>query len=267
MRHTHERRRAITTITGVAALLLVAVGYLLSRASRHIFERFEIDERFGLVHVHHVSPDNRLTPEPSAAGQRTWEQFLAIATPEFVSGRVVEYHVANQPNARYFAETSSEHDNNDRWKLIVNVAVADQKELFISTLVHEYAHLFSLDSSQFDDDASVCHTVLCEGGCAREDSFIWAFYTSFWQRYGSAAPHPDNNDTELSNAFYEEHQEDFVTDYAALNVIEDFAESFMTFVFTDVPTGDTLADDKVRFFWDRLDLVDRRLRIRGVLGL
>ncbi len=43
---------------------------------------------------------------------------------------------------------------------------------------------------------------------------------------------------EITDAFYTEHEEDFVSAYAATNVVEDFAESFMLFVlllFSEYP--------------------------------
>ena len=54
-----------------------------------------------------------------------------------------------------------------------------------------------------------------------------------------------------------------MSDYAATNVVEDIAESFMTFVLEDEPTGDTVAAQKLDFFWQLPEYVAIRERIRA----
>ena len=63
--------------------------------------------------------------------------------------------------------------------------------------------------------------------------------------------------------FYAEHEDDFVSDYAATNVIEDFAESFMVYVIEDAPIGDSVAAEKLRFFEAIPELAAIRDRLRA----
>ncbi|MEC8762510.1 MAG: hypothetical protein VXY40_07145, partial [Actinomycetota bacterium] len=64
-----------------------------------------------------------------------------------------------------------------------------------------------------------------------------------------------------------DHEEDFVSDYAATNVVEDFAESFMTFVLEPEPDDDTVIGQKLLFFWDRPEYVEIRDHVRAEFGL
>jgi len=57
-----------------------------------------------------------------------------------------------------------------------------------------------------------------------------------------------NEYTAALDQFYVDHEDEFVSDYAATNPGEDIAESFATFVLKPAPSGDTLADQKVAFF-------------------
>ena len=99
-------------------------------------------------------------------------------------------------------------------------------------------------------------------GCAHGDSVLLAFQQQFWAPYGDAAPDLANTDADLAWEFYLAHEDDFVSDYAATNAIEDAAETFMTFVLEDEPTGDSMVARKLEFFWGYPELVAIRERIR-----
>jgi hypothetical protein len=58
--------------------------------------------------------------------------------------------------------------------------------------------------------------------------------------------------------FYENHQDEFVDDYAATNASEDIAESFAYFVFAPKPAGDTIAEQKILFFYAYPELAQLR---------
>ena len=63
---------------------------------------------------------------------------------------------------------------------------------------------------------------------------------------------------------YEKYQDRFVTDYAATNPGEDFAEVFSFFVTQDeAPRGQKLADQKIRLLYEFPELVSLREQIRG----
>ena len=65
--------------------------------------------------------------------------------------------------------------------------------------------------------------------------------------------------------FYYKYQDQFLTDYAATHPAEDIAESFSFFVFSEMPAGDTIAEQKILFFYNYPELVALRTNILGNL--
>ena len=131
-----------------------------------------------------------------------------------------------------------------------------------ATLVHEYAHVFSFGPGEFDPKAESCATFEVIEGCAEPDSYLWAFYDAFWAGYDE---HPDleNVDVDIAYEFYLADEEDFVSDYAATNIGEDFAESFMAFVLEDDWSTETVTGAKLEFFTQYPELVALREQMRA----
>ncbi|MDP3208256.1 MAG: hypothetical protein Q8M65_03830, partial [Rhodoglobus sp.] len=94
-------------------------------------------------------------------------------------------------------------------------------------------------------------------------SLLAAFLDEFWFDYGDSAPSADNSDADVAWEFYLEHEEDFVSDYAATNVVEDVAECFMTWVIEDAPSGASTVGAKLAFFENYPAFVAARDRIRA----
>lgn len=144
----------------------------------------------------------------------------------------------------------------------------------IYTLVHEFAHLLTLNQSQMvyypQDAASVsdfeigCQTHLVQEGCLREISYLEAFLDIF--RTPEDAYVTEHGETErAAQAIYKTHPEDFVTEYASTNPAEDIAESFVFFILESKPTGSTAADRKIAFFRSYPELVTLRIHMRNRL--
>ena len=127
-------------------------------------------------------------------------------------------------------------------------------------LIHENAHILSLSSSQADND-SIAYEELCDddwecddnkirrifaqkeaacapnfyddwAGCLKEDSYLNLFFQKFWTDiyreyiYGG-------EQVISAYAFHQKYYDQFVSNYAATNPAEDFAETFTTFVLWD----------------------------------
>ena len=99
----------------------------------------------------------------------------------------------------------------------------------------------------------------------RPEAYLWAFYDRFWAGYDE---HPDleNIDADVAYDFYLQHEEDFVSDYAATNIGEDFAESFMTYVLEDDWSPRTPTGAKLAFFEEYPELAELRDQMRSALG-
>ena len=119
-------------------------------------------------------------------------------------------------------------------------------------ITHEFAHLLSLNGDQIDTNISknACTTVYIFNACAKETSYIYAFYKDFWK---------DNETKWKGKTAKEIHKENltsFTGEYAATAVYEDFAESFAYFVLVKnipplLPTS--LGYDKKAHFFNRYE--------------
>src|SRR5690606_18653682 len=103
--------------------------------------------------------------------------------------------------------------------------------------------------------------------CWYDGAYLAAFWDEFWSGYGDDAPAARSEDDERTTAFYQAHEDDFVTGYAAKGVAEDIAESFMAYVIEPVPdpTSSTVAA-KMAFFERYPELAAIRERIRAEFG-
>ena len=95
-----------------------------------------------------------------------------------------------------------------------------------------------------------CPTYKADEGCTKKDSYMNKFSQKFW---GPA-----------KKGVYSENN--FVTDYAASNREEDFAESFSFYILAKSFSNATVRDQKVNFFNAYPDLVTLRREMRGVLA-
>ena len=66
---------------------------------------------------------------------------------------------------------------------------------------------------------------------------------------------------------YEANPTNYVSRYGANYFHEDIADTFAVFVLGEEPQGDTVAEEKLRFFWADPDMVALRSAIRQDLGL
>jgi hypothetical protein len=168
----------------------------------------------------------------------------------------------NTPNTKYvinfdpidMAPTSGQteaYDNPGKLKDALEI------DALKGTLIHENAHIMSLSASQSDndmigdeeycDDNDECDDdkfrrifaqkeATCApnhyeygSGCLKEDSYLNLFFQKFW-----ADIYPEyyygGNQIMSTYHFLQKYNDHFVSTYAATNPVEDFAESFTTFV-------------------------------------
>ena len=221
----------------------------------------ENDDDFGTVTIYSVTSDGTLDPAADGLTLHVWDTFTRVVTPEFAATVMAQYRVGDAPNSDTLAYVFQD-ENPEQWILAANLATSTVDSDLIATLVHEYAHLITLDGTQMDTQVASCDTLDLDEGCAGDASYLWTFEKQFWSAY-TDAPDAANTDAAVADEFYRAHEDDFVSDYAATSVVEDIAESFMTFVLEDQPSGDSVVARKLDFFWQYPELVTIRERIRG----
>lgn len=158
-----------------------------------------------------------------------------------------------------------------RWVLGVGEGLGSDLD---DILIHEFGHLLTLQAREIPPESagSDCQTFEIDEGCALQASTINRFAQKFWpadMRAELAAIEETVDDDEyydLMDEFWRRHQDDFVTDYAATDPVEDLAETFTVFVTGDRPDGSTVADQKILLLWEDPQLVELRDQIRANLG-
>lgn len=170
-------------------------------------------------------------------------------------------------------------DTPSEWSLEMDLLDADNFYDLSTTLIHEAAHLFTLNTTQvatdwemfnspddqeaFERGTASCSTYFLYEGCSLPGSYINRFFQRFWlelyDRWTAIQTEPDQETLDnLLDEFYGEHADQFVSDYAVSSPEEDIAESFMYFIFAPAPAGDTIAEEKLMFFYEFPELVQLR---------
>ncbi|QNO38566.1 NADH:ubiquinone oxidoreductase subunit 4 (chain M) [Protaetiibacter sp. SSC-01] len=223
----------------------------------------EDDEDWGTVEVYEVDDAGRLSPDAGGLTAEIWELFTRIATPEATSASLVQFRVGDAPDSDTLAYVYQDESDPSLWILAANLATSEDRTDLIATLVHEYAHILSLAVDELDPAGECPDEQRLWEGCPLPGSVLEAFRAEFWAGYGDEIPGEDQDEID---AFYEAYEDDFVSDYAASNVVEDFAETFMTWVVEDVTEGSGTVADKFAFLDGVPWLVEERDRIRVELA-
>lgn len=213
--------------------------------------------------------------EDTAAHQVMWQEFAAIIPAENRQ-QIAEYGIFTDGVENTMAYVEPIPGNETQWKIVMDAVDAENKKEQRYTLIHEFGHVLTLNNNQvpfdteayaddiaYEEAAQACSRFFTGEGCANANSYINDFYDAFWQDI--YAELPQDQDPDAIYEFYEQYQDRFVTDYAATNPGEDIAESWTHFVVNERPSGDSIADQKVRFFYDYPELVSLRDKIRARL--
>lgn len=205
-----------------------------------------------------------LSPEVAEQALQVWNRFVELIPADqrqMISG--FELLDEDYQGAHVYP------DDNDptRWILGVGLGLGDDLDY---VLIHEFGHLLTLQAEEVppSSDTGSCLTYHTGEGCALRGSTMAEFVNRFWPQEMRDAVEElyESEDEDAFEAFYQERKDQFVTDYAATNPAEDLAETFAHFVTEDRPTGDSIADQKVKLLWADPDLVELRTQIRSALN-
>lgn len=213
-----------------------------------------------------------------------WILMLTLLPTDYVEQYFAEFAVftADDGTLAYVSELEE-----DSWEFAMSVDDDPERAL---TVIHEFGHIVALNNTQYDtyptviedtqeqldddeyfdgleDDMDACDVIAFEDGCALEDSYIALFTFEFWTE--DAVEQIIYEELDDSAAyFFDENPDAFVTEYAATNPIEDFAESFSYFIGLsdeDYPFADSdyEMDAKIIWFEQFPEFVEMRESIRG----
>jgi len=236
------------------------------------------------VYVKPIPPKLEAYQQDTAGQQKLW-QFVTNIIPSDQRTQITRFVIFTDGVSNSLGAVE-QTDNPHNWMLEMDIEDAANFPDLSTTLIHEFGHLLSLNDSQvptdyqvfnnpddqkiYDQEAATCPTYFMFEGCSRSDSYINQFFQHFWPKIYpewqtiNAETDQDTLDQKL-DSFYQEYADQFVSSYAVTSPEEDFAESFMYFVFTPRPYDAGIAEHKILFFYDYPEMVILRGRILAKL--
>lgn len=214
-----------------------------------------------------VQADDGAAADPDLDG--VWSLLADIAGER--ADRIATVDVSDDEDESTMASMARDAEDPALWHAEINMAWALDPAELERTLVHEYAHMMSLSEDDAGEVSGACPTFQYSEGCLDDDAVLTRFLDTFWAGDPEGAVDESADEDDATERWEDaDGSRGFVSEYAATNGAEDFAESFATFVIDwptlDVPEGSTAAA-KVRFLADDPAMDAERDRIRGVLGL
>ncbi|MBU2610674.1 MAG: hypothetical protein KJ606_06955 [Chloroflexi bacterium] len=218
--------------------------------------------------------------QDTATHEAIWDYFTTII-PANQREIVNQYVIFTDGQYNILAAVEQDGYDPARWSLGVDILDSADRKALGATLLHEFGHLLTLNTSQVviemnlhdnPDDAqaaAACQQYFlpsrccADEGCSQSNSYINHFHRVFWTAIYAeweqikAIEDQDEYDRRLYD-FYEAYQRQFVTEYTATSPEEDIAESWMFFILEPKPAGDTIAEQKILFFYDWPELVQLR---------
>lgn len=231
-----------------------------------------------------VPDDLKDEQKDSALQNEAWMIFADLVPPQDRK-MVTEYNVFTDGYSTTLAAADQTKNDLTNWVLEIDVADLEDKDALMFTLIHEYGHILTLNATQMEPDqeivndpynqslqkekAAACPNYYTGMGCSYAGSYVDDFYNRFWldvneewqaidalQYEEDLTPYYDGLYT-----FYKAHQDQFLDDYSTTHPTEDIAEAFTYFVFSPKPTGSSIKEQKVAFFYQYPELVELRENI------
>ncbi|HEY2979986.1 MAG TPA: hypothetical protein VGJ22_02290 [Anaerolineales bacterium] len=214
------------------------------------------------------------------AQQRTWDYFTALIPAD--QRRMLTAYVVITDGRDDILGAVTQVRSPDRWALEIDIKDAEDPYDLTYTLLHEFAHLLTLNADQvtpslavfnspedadvFEREAAACPRYFPGEGCSQPGSYLNTFYEQFWTdlyaQWSAIDQEPDlDTYQERLREFYRKHRDRFVSEYAATSPEEDIAETWAYFVLSRKPNGDHKSEDKILFFYKYPELMRLREQI------
>lgn len=220
-----------------------------------------------------VGLTNVLASYPVEAGEaviaqekdaQVWD-YLCSILPAAARQKIGEFRLFTDGYSNILAYTSPlkrEDGSTDNTRFSINIDYYDVFDengnprdwsKLTYTVLHEYGHVLLEDETQIDLSVG---TDTHDPAGFLPGSFRKAFYDRFWKDLGITA---------VSD--YEDNPTSYVSRYGANYFYEDIADTFAVFVLGGKPEGNTVAEEKLRFFWEDAEMAALRRDIRAGMGL
>jgi hypothetical protein len=239
------------------------------------------DDKLRDPHFESVPDELKKERDDRATHEAIWNYFSSIIPPaerEFLA----EFSIFTDGRGNHLAAVSPMFPDPEQWSLQVDILDSQSYYDLTYTLLHEQGHLLTLNAEQVPISKSIFHfpgneTIVkkeaeaCEQyftgeGCSEPDSYMNQFFSRFWPHLypeWETIDLEEDRDTRdiLIKDFYKMYQDQFLTSYAATSPMEDIAESWAFFVLSPKPELNSIANEKILFFYEYPELVDLRTQI------
>jgi hypothetical protein len=234
---------------------------------------------------HSVPDDLQDEQDDRAAHEEVWNYFtrlIPFEEREFLSN----FSIITDGNGNILAAVVQSPNDAKEWALEVDLLDTSNKYVLTVTLLHEFAHLLTLNSSQvppseaifdspesdrvYQEELAACPYYFPGEGCSNPDSYVNQFFDRFWFNLYAEWQEIDSEEDEDTyydrlDDFYDTYQDQFLTDYAPTSPAEDIAESFSFFILSPKPEQTSIANEKILFFYEYPELVKLRGQILNQL--
>lgn len=239
------------------------------------------NNRISGPHIQAVPDELEDERDDRIAHEEIWGYFAALIPAgerEFVS----EFSIFTDGPGNHLAGVSYSFPDPDLWGLHVDILDAESYHDLTYTLIHEHGHLLTLNAGQvvpsedvydlpenkaiYSREDAACSQYFTGQGCSEPSSYIHQFFTRFWTYLAEEWEQINREEDEqtrsiLLEEFYRTYADQFVTEYAATSPEEDIAESWAFFLLSPKPELDSIASEKILFFYEYPELVDLRAQI------
>ncbi len=223
--------------------------------------------------------------EDRAAHEEIWNYFARLIPLE-ARDFLTAFSIVTDGNGNVLAAVAQSASDAEDWALEVDILDATNKYVLTVTLLHEFGHLLTLNSSQVppskavfdapeDDDVyqrelAACPNYFPGEGCSNQDSYVNRFFDRFWFDLYAEWQEIDSEEDEdryydLLDDFYYTYEDQFLTEYSVTSPAEDIAESFAFFILAPKPEPSSIADEKILFFYEFPELTELRGQILNQL--
>jgi hypothetical protein len=232
-------------------------------------------------HIEHVPDELEDEQDDRDTHQAIWEYYVSII-PEQQRDFLSEFSIFTDGKGNHLAAVSQTFSDPEQWGLHVDILDAESYYDLTYTLIHEQGHLLTLNAEQvppskaifkfpenetvYEQEVSACPQYFTGEGCSQPESYMNQFFTRFWPylyEEWEQINGEEDRDTRAAmlDDFYETYEDQFLTEYAATSPMEDIAESWTFFVLSPKPELNSIANEKILFFYEYPELVELRTQI------
>ncbi len=242
---------------------------ITARQAEFDAEEYEMPEKEKFTYT--INDDGTTEPEMTDLDKDMWGLIEEMSPSQESFDSIREYTVYYDEDDTTDASVSAIDDNDEEWSFELNYSSTNDFKLLLPVLVHEFSHVLSLQNDQVTSDTEdpeirdSCVNYLVGEGCLNDDTMLNNFFEKFWKENPDFVPDVDRAENE-TEAFYETRQDQYVTDYATTNPIEDFAESIMFYAMKEPVKANTEKREKTDFFNDYPKIVKFRSEVRQTIA-